>query len=110
MTVCEKLFVRVILITNLFPALFSFTFNHPNQRHSILSNPAVSEIFCSPLKYETTRNSNIHILFSSNKDDYVEAEDLPAIQALFSKYCDEEGLMTKVELGKVPPFAQMLVS
>jgi Ca2+-binding EF-hand superfamily protein len=62
------------------------------------------------LKHEITRNSNIHILFNSNKDNYVEAEDLPAIQAVFSKYCDEEGLMTKDELGKVPPFAQMLVS
>jgi hypothetical protein len=40
----------------------------------------------------------------------VEAEDLPAIQSLFSKYCDKEGLMTKEDLGKMPPVAEMIVS
>ena len=41
--------------------------------------------------------------------DFVEAEDLPAIQALFNKYCDEDGLMTKSALAGVPVFAEMLV-
>ena len=42
--------------------------------------------------------------------DFVEAEDLPAIQALFNKYCDKDGLMTKADLISIPVFADMLVS
>ena len=42
--------------------------------------------------------------------DFVEAEDLPAIQALFNKYCDKDGLMTKADLTSIPVFADMLVS
>ena len=41
--------------------------------------------------------------------DFVEAEDLPSIQALFNKYCDKDGLMTKSALAGVPVFAEMLV-
>lgn len=110
MRFCEKLLLRIVLLTNLFIAVFSFTFNSPNTRHSIQSNPSISEVACSPLKHETKRFSNIFVLFDSKKDKYVEAENLPAIQTLFSKHCDKEGLMTKDELEKVPPFAEMLVS
>lgn len=39
----------------------------------------------------------------------MEAEVLPAIQDVFNKYCDKDGLMTKASLVKMPPFEQMLV-
>jgi hypothetical protein len=42
--------------------------------------------------------------------DFVEAEDLPSIQELFTKYCDKDGLMTKASLDEVPAFKDMLVS
>ena len=40
----------------------------------------------------------------------MEAEDLEALQALFTKYCDKEGLMTKDGVKKIPPIAVLLVS
>jgi len=43
-------------------------------------------------------------------DEFVEAEDLEALQALFSKYCDAEGLMTKDAVMKVPAIAELMVS
>jgi len=47
---------------------------------------------------------------AAEDDEVVEAEDLEALQALFTKYCDKEGLMTKEEVKKVPPIADLLVS
>jgi hypothetical protein len=49
------------------------------------------------------------ILFES-ESGFVEADDMDAIQALFNKYCDGDGLMTKSALVSVPPFSDMLVS
>ena len=43
-------------------------------------------------------------------DEFVEAEDLEALQALFTKYCDKEGLMTKEKVTKIPPIGELLVS
>lgn len=43
-------------------------------------------------------------------DDFVEAEDLEALQSLFRKYCDSDGLMTSQSVQKVPSIAQLLVS
>ena len=39
----------------------------------------------------------------------VEAEDLEALQKLFAKYCDQEGLMTKEAVQKIPTIAELLV-
>jgi len=47
---------------------------------------------------------------SSADDEFVEAEDLEALQALFSKYCDSEGLMTKVSVMQVPSISELMVS
>ena len=43
-------------------------------------------------------------------DGFVEAQDLEALQALFSKYCDEEGLMTKASAMQIPAIADLFVS
>jgi Ca2+-binding EF-hand superfamily protein len=40
----------------------------------------------------------------------MEADDMDAIQKLFNKFCDEDGLMTKASLVAMPPFSDMLVS
>lgn len=40
----------------------------------------------------------------------MEADDMDAVQELFGKYCDEDGLMGKSALTKMPPFSDMLVS
>ena len=53
-------------------------------------------------------SSNV-CLKESKEGEFVEAEDLLAIQSLFNKYCDKDGLMTKAALEKVPAFAEMLV-
>jgi hypothetical protein len=42
-------------------------------------------------------------------DVFVEAQDLDALQQLFSKYCDKEGLMSKQNLEQIPAIAQLLV-
>lgn len=47
---------------------------------------------------------------SKSEDEFVEAEDLEALQALFTKYCDKEGLMTKEKVTKIPPIDEFLVS
>jgi len=41
-------------------------------------------------------------------DDFVEAEDLEALQSLFRKYCDSDGLMTSQSVQNVPSIAQLL--
>jgi len=50
------------------------------------------------------------LLFESKESRYVGADDIAAIQQLFNKYCDEDGLMTKASLAETPPFSEMLVS
>ena len=41
--------------------------------------------------------------------EYVEAEDGEAVQALFEKYCDDDGLMTKAAVKAVPSITDLLV-
>jgi hypothetical protein len=48
-------------------------------------------------------------LGASEKDEFVEAEDLEALQTLFSKYCDSEGLMTKLIVMQIPAISDLLV-
>jgi hypothetical protein len=48
-------------------------------------------------------------LGASEKDEFVEAEDLEALQTLFSKYCDSEGLMTKLSVMQVPAISELIV-
>lgn len=40
----------------------------------------------------------------------MEADDIAAIQQVFNKYCDKDGLMTKKALTEMSPFSDMLVS
>lgn len=42
-------------------------------------------------------------------DAFVKAEDLEGLQALFSKYCDKEGLMTKEVALQIPTISELLV-
>jgi hypothetical protein len=55
-------------------------------------------------------------LSSNNNDDdddddlFVEAEDFEALQALFARYCDSEGLITKKSFLSIPMIADLLVS
>jgi hypothetical protein len=48
-------------------------------------------------------------LGASEKDEFVEAEDLEALQKLFSKYCDSEGLMTKLSVMQIPAISELMV-
>ena len=47
----------------------------------------------------------------SNNDDlkFVKANDGEALQALFEKQCDKDGLMTKKSLVSIPMIADLLV-
>lgn len=65
------------------------------------------------------RDSSIHIQLSSslrmsadgsNYVEFVKADDLEALQALFAKECDADGLMTKASLEAIPAIAELLVS
>lgn len=49
--------------------------------------------------------------FASSTDEtsFVEADDLEALQSLFTKYSDKEGLMAKTDALKVPAIASLLV-
>lgn len=54
--------------------------------------------------------TNHHTLAATVNNEYdIKAEDLEAIQSLFSKYCDPEGLMTKEVAMKVPAIAELMV-
>ncbi len=53
------------------------------------------------------------IYLSSNDaapDEFAEARDGEAVQTLFSKYCDNDGLMTKTTLQQIPAVSELLVS
>lgn len=41
--------------------------------------------------------------------DFVKADDGEALQALFEKQCDKDGLMTKASLVSIPMIADLLV-
>jgi hypothetical protein len=45
----------------------------------------------------------------NNSLEFVEAQDLEALQTLFSKYCDGEGLMNKVSVLQIPAIAELTV-
>lgn len=54
--------------------------------------------------------TNAVCLSLSNQDDaFPEASDLEALQRLFTKYCDKEGLMTKTSVTQVPAIAALMV-
>lgn len=44
-----------------------------------------------------------------NDEVYVKAQDLEALQTLFGEYCDNEGLMTKDAVRKIPAISELLV-
>ena len=44
----------------------------------------------------------------SDEVEFVSASDLEAVQALFSRECDADGLMTKATLEAIPAIAEML--
>jgi hypothetical protein len=48
--------------------------------------------------------------FVSPESDIGLSEDLESLQALFNKYCDNDGLMSKDAVIRVPFFAELLVS
>lgn len=46
----------------------------------------------------------------SDDVEFVRADDLEALQALFAKECDVDGLMSKASLEAIPAIAELLVS
>jgi hypothetical protein len=46
---------------------------------------------------------------SSSDDEFVAASDLESLQKLFSEYCDDEGLMSKSSIQRIPSILQLLV-
>jgi hypothetical protein len=88
---------------------FTFTLNNNNNhRTSSFTRPAQ---WGTLWEMAPTNPIFSTICLKESKDgDFVEAEDLPSIQELFTKYCDKDGLMTKASLDKVPAFKDMLVS
>ena len=93
-----------VATAHLLHSVDSFSVINTSQRLHVTA-PKFSNLICkAPQKYPSL------VLFESKKKEYVEAEDLPAIQSLFNKYCDKDGLMTKKALAKMPPFEEMLVS
>ena len=80
--------------------------HHPQQRNI---RPSLPITF---LMNKRRRSSVVRLSESLQSDNsiYVEAEDLLGIQALFNKFCDEDGLMNKSDLERVPVIAEMLVS
>ena len=93
---------------------FTFTLNNNNKnynnnhRTSALTRPAQWGTLWEPIPSNPVFSTIC--LKESKGGDFVEAEDLPSIQELFTKYCDQDGLMTKTSLDKVPAFKDMLVS
>jgi hypothetical protein len=52
---------------------------------------------------------NIFLFTSSSDDEFVAANDLEGLQKLFSQYCDDEGLMSKNSIQRIPSILQLLV-
>jgi hypothetical protein len=77
----------------------------PNQ--FCAERPLFSMSATSPAPFR--RNGGGLCLGASEKDEFVEAEDLEALQTLFSKYCDSEGLMTKLIVMQIPAIAELMV-
>jgi hypothetical protein len=48
-------------------------------------------------------------LQAAEGEDFVEAEDLEALQELFTKYCDSEGLMTRTSVMQLPAITELMV-
>eukprot|EP00566_Odontella_aurita_P006230 CAMPEP_0113547204 /NCGR_PEP_ID=MMETSP0015_2-20120614/12227_1 /TAXON_ID=2838 /ORGANISM="Odontella" /LENGTH=612 /DNA_ID=CAMNT_0000447735 /DNA_START=294 /DNA_END=2132 /DNA_ORIENTATION=+ /assembly_acc=CAM_ASM_000160 len=67
----------------------------------------------SPVEYVDRFGSSIHTgpLLAMAEDEeveFVKSDDGDALQALFSKFCNEDGLMTKEEVRSVPVIAELL--
>lgn len=58
------------------------------------------------------RHETMRLMASPSQGDevFVEAEDLEALQALFNRYCDDDGLITREKVMEVPAIADLLVS
>jgi len=62
-------------------------------------------------RFATIQNAKIWgvSLRATTDDEFVKGEDLEALQALFSKYCGSEGLMTKIEVMQISAIEELLV-
>jgi hypothetical protein len=58
------------------------------------------------------KTSKLHMLSTSTSgaDDFVQADDFEALQKLFSKNCDDEGLMTRASVMQIPAISELMVS
>jgi hypothetical protein len=78
--------------------------------HSSLNRICMERpLFASSANSALFRRNGGVCLGASEQDEFVEAEDLEALQTLFSKYCDSEGLMTKVVVMQIPAIAELMV-
>jgi len=87
----------------------AFTFVH-GPRCSRAISPAFTKSSMEPQC--VTRNDIPYrsLMLYETGNGFVEADNIDAIQELFTKFCDKDGLMTKSALLAMPPFSEMLVS
>ena len=74
---------------------------HQQQQQAMQADVMLTKLWTSSSSSSTQQQED--------EDMFVEAQDLDALQQLFSKYCDKEGLMSKQNLEQIPAIAQLLV-
>jgi len=63
-----------------------------------------------PLKFlQATKDESLENDIDENLG-FIKADDGDALQALFLKFCDVQGLLTKDALKKIPAISELLVS
>ena len=82
----------------------SCPFSSIRSRHSTSLVPSYMSNRDSSSTSSSTTRSN-----SNNNKEAPQAHDGEALQALFSKQCDQDGLMTKDMLKSIPVIAELLV-
>ena len=73
-------------------------------------NPPLFSPFPNESPFQKILGHKLALQLSSTDLDFVKADDGDALQQLFSKTCDKEGLMTKAAVMEIPAIAQLLVS
>ena len=89
---------------------------YKNQHHYPINDSCQIQLnspsFVRSSRLSCSNRSVLHSSSSSSvtEDEFVQAKDLEALQILFNKYCDKEGLMTKAMALNVPAIAELIVS
>ena len=106
--------VATAILLSLLPFASSFVTNQHSNRCPLIQIPQLGPCQ-SKAPHVNNRRAFLFLkrpsfLRMTSTGDFVSADDMGALQTLFNKYCDKEGLMTKTSVLQITSISELIVS